>query len=474
MFSPDYEGNQIALAKDIINPIGLNFYPEDLTITDFHKIINDMLDNKQYNEVKALLSQRSMVRWQDKKLVAIDYVEFFKEEFALVANYLNKAANLCDKNEKQFAKFLKLQAKALLTANPKLDAKADIVWAKTINSKFEFTITRECYDDRITGTILENENLLKRLNDLKIPVYSKDCLGARVGLVNKKGTELLIKLQSLTKVAGELMPFKDKYSNKGKSKQLSQQTALDVDIVNLYGNEGEFRAGIVLAQNLPNNDKLSLTMGGGRKNIYHRQIRLSGSNKVAKKLLNKEQFKYYNREACHLGTICHENTHSLGPDSQTLGKYSAIIEEFKADMGIYSFLNEFIEAGVLSENDKKSMIVSELTDSFLKAKPIITQAHRVRTVMILNRLLKERAIVLDAKNTLSFNFDKVIATSKTMMSELIELQLSNSVSKAEAYIKKHFKWTKEMQTVADIKKKSSKLLNGKTTAPLSTELNKLI
>ena len=474
MFSPDYEGNQIALAKDVVNPIGLNFYPEDLKVDVFHKIINDMLDQKQYDEVKALLSQRSMVRWQDEKLVAIDYVEFFKEEFTLIAEYLNKASKLCDRSEKQFAKFLRLQAKALLIANPKLDAKADIVWAKTTKSKFEFTITRECYDDRITGTILENEKLLKRLNALNIPVYSKDCLGARVGLVNQEGTKLLAKLQGLTKVAGELMPFKDKYSNKDKSKQLSKQTALDVDIVNLYGNEGEFRAGIVLAQNLPNNDKLSLKMGGGRKNIYHRQIRLSGSNKVAKKILNKEQFKYYNREACHLGTICHENTHSLGPSSQTLGKYSSIIEEFKADMGIYSFLNEFIESGVISEKDKKEIIVSELTDSFLKAKPIITQAHRVRTVMILNRLLKEKAIVLDAKNTLLYDFDKVIATSKIMMSELIELQLSGSVVKAEDYIKKYFRWTKEMKVIADIKKKSSKLLNGKTTAPLSAELDKII
>ena len=473
MFSPDYEGNQIALAKDIDNPIGLNFYPDNLEIPTFHKIIEEMLDNKEYTAVKNILSQRTMVRWDNNRLIAIDFVDYFKEEFTAVAKYLNQAADLGGKDEKQFAKFLRLQAKAILTANPKLDAKADILWAKTVNTKFEFTITRECYDDRVTGTILENEKLLNRLKSLSIPVYSKDCLGARVGLVNKEGSKLLIKLQGLTKVAAKLMPYQDKYSNKGKDKQLSKQTAIDADIVNLYGNEGEFRAGIVLAQNLPNNDKPSLKMGGGRKNVYHRQIRLSGSNTVAKKLLTKEQFQYYKKSACHLATICHENTHSLGPDSHTLGKYSSIIEEFKADMGIYSFLNEFIESGVLTETDKKEIIISELTDSFLKAKPVLTQAHRVRTVMILNRMFKTKAIVLDSKNRLLFDYDKVIETAKLMMGELIELQLSGSVSKAEDYINKYFKWTKEMQIVADIKKKSSKLLNGKTTAPLSKELRKI-
>ena len=203
MFSPDYEGNQIALAKDITNPIGLNFYPEDLDPTNFHKIIGEMLDNKEYTEVKKILSQRTMIRWKSNKLIAIDYVDYFKEEFTAVAKYLIEAANLCDKSEKQFAKFLKLQAKALLRVNPKLDAKADILWAKITNSKFEFTITRECYDDKITGTILENKQLLNRLNQLKIPVYSKDCLGARVGLVNSEGSTLLTKLKSLTNVASK-------------------------------------------------------------------------------------------------------------------------------------------------------------------------------------------------------------------------------------------------------------------------------
>lgn len=473
MFSPDYEGEKIKLVKGLEEPVGLNFYPENLTTEEFHKIINKMLDEGKTKQVSTILSQRSMVRFEGQELVGIDYVDYFKDEFKKVADYLIQASALCDKSEKQFAKFLKLQAKALLTANPKLDAKADIVWARTTNSKFEFTITRECYDDRITTTILENQQLLERLKKLKINVYSKDCLGARVGLVNREGTELLTKLHNLNSIAEKYMPYKDKYSSNKKKGSSIPQTALDVDIVNLYGNEGEFRAGIVLAQNLPNNDKLSLKMGGGRKNVYHRQIRLSGSNKIAKKLLNPSELKYYNKEANHLGTICHENTHTLGPASYTLGKYSAIIEEFKADMGMFAFLDHFVEAKEFSETTAKEIIVSDLTDSFLKAKPNLTQAHRVRTVMILNRLLKEKAITLDNKNKLHFDFDKVISTAKIMMAELVDLQLSCSVEKAEKYINKYFKWTTEMKIVAECKKKASKLLNGKTTAPLSQELQKM-
>mgnify|MGYP000027097686 CR=1 FL=1 len=44
-----------------------------------------------------------------------------------------------------------------------------------------------------------------------------------------------------------------------------KQTMVDVDIVVLAGDVGAYRAGITLAENLPNDDKLSLTIGGGRK-----------------------------------------------------------------------------------------------------------------------------------------------------------------------------------------------------------------
>jgi len=471
MFSPDYEGNEIKLVKGIEQPIGLNFYPDDLEVSVFHKIIEKMLDEKKFAEVKNILSQRTMVRWQGEYLIGIDYVDYFKKEFSIVADYLLQASKLCDKSEKKFSKFLKLQAKALLFPNPKLDAKADVVWAKLVDSKFEFTITRESYDDKLTATIFENENLLSRLKKYNIIPLSKDCLGARVGIVNKSGTQLLFDLKDLNKISQEYMPFKEKYTTLKMSNISAKQTAVDVDLVNLYGNAGEFRAGIVLAQNLPNDDKLSLKLGGGRRNVYHRQIRLSGNNSLVKKLLSKDIAKYYSKEATHLATICHENTHSLGPQSYTLGKYSSIMEEFKADMGIYAFLKEFEKNGVFSEEQTKQIIVSELIDSFLKSKPNLSQAHRVRTVMILNRFLKEKAIVFDSKQKINIDFDKVIELSKTMLSEVVGLQLSASIIEAEKYINKYFKWTKEMQSVAQIKKTHSKYLNGKLTASLSKHLN---
>ena len=52
-----------------------------------------------------------------------------------------------------------------------------------------------------------------------------------------------------------------------------KQSMVDADLILLAGDVGAYRAGITLAENLPNDDKLSLTIEGGRRNVYHRQIR---------------------------------------------------------------------------------------------------------------------------------------------------------------------------------------------------------
>ena len=291
-----------------------------------------------------------------------------------------------------------------------------------------------------------------------------------MGIVNKSGTKFLKKLKNLSCIAEKYMPLKEKYQTTNED-SIIPQGAVDVDIITLTGEEGAYRAGIVLAQNLPNDDKLSLKLGGGRRNVYHRQIRRKTNKKLYKNLITENQYIYFNAEADHWGTICHENTHSLGPNSSSsLGKFSSILEEYKADMGMYAFLNEFVEEGVFTKTQANQIIVTNLAGSFLKAKPNLEQAHRTRSCMIVNRMMTEKAITLDKSNKLMFDFDKVINLSKQMMEEVIELQIEKNLQKAEEYIKKWFVWTENQQIVADIIKKYSKKLNGYLTEPLADYL----
>ena len=469
IFSPDTLGNQTVLVKGVERRLGQNYFPEDLSIEEFHDILNRMIDDGDIEELKKILNQRTIVRRDGNKLKAIDFVEAFPE-FKEVAEELEKAKEYSE--DKKFNKFLEFQIEALKKADPMLDAKADKAWAELERCKYEFTLTRECYQENLTKTIFDNRGLAKRLSDAGITVYAKDSLGARVGIVNKKGTKLLKKLKDLINVSAKYMPYKEEYENQSKKGSDVKQVAVDVDLVTVTGDEGAYKASFVTAQNLPNSDKLSFSIGGGNRNVYHRQVRKPNKKKNYQKLLAEEQWKFYNPEADHWAVICHENTHSLGPSSKTLGKYSSILEEYKADMGMYAFLDEFVKEGYFTEFETQQIMVTGLFRCFMKGKPTLEQAHKTRALMICYRMLKDGGIVLDSNTKLHFNFDKIKSLTKTMIAEVVRLQLDGDVKKAEEYIDKWCVWSDEVERIAEVIRSYNKTLNGYVEEKLAEEFMK--
>ena len=267
----DSMSQKIYLAKGIGELPGKGVYPEDLTKEEFHKILTKMLKEGKDNEVKKILTQRSVVERKGDELVGIDYIDKYKEDFSKMADELEKASELSTNAD--FNEYLKLQAKALRSADPMLDAHADKKWATLQDTPLEFTITRENYEDEMTGTIVENKELSKMLEERGISPIPKDFLGGRVGIVNKKGTDALMAIKQYLPTLAQNMPFNNEYEQNISTNGDAKQTMVDVDLVAVTGNVGEYRGGITLAENLPNDDKLSLQIGGGRRNVYHRQIR---------------------------------------------------------------------------------------------------------------------------------------------------------------------------------------------------------
>lgn len=480
MNAVDSEANKIFLAKDENELPGKGFYPVDLTKEEFHTILLKMLKNGEKEEVKNILNQRSMVIRDKDKLKAVDYTEYFKEEFDYIADELEAAAEVSTNED--FNKYLKLQAIALCENNPKNDAYADKKWAELQDTPLEFTISREQYADEMTGTVVENEELKKLLDENEIEPISKDSIGIRVGIVNKEGTAKLLEIKKYMPVLAQHMPYKDEYEQNIGHDDDEKQTMVDVDIVTLRGDEGTYRGGITLAQNLPNNDKPSLKIGGGRRNVYHRQIRISTSPEAKVKrqkrldaTLAKEFHKYYNQEADHWFTIGHENVHSLGPKSGTeaLGKYKNIIEENKADMGSLALLDLLVELGMYTQEEKKQIIVTYAADNFLKAKPNLSQAHRVRTVMQSKYFLENKAIWLNSDGVLEIDMEKMVPTAQKMLAEIVRVQLSKDFAQGEKYVLDNFVWTDEMEVISKKLKEIDKSLNGILKTPLADKLASL-
>ena len=476
--SLDRESNMIELIKGVSERPGKGVYPQDLEKDEFHAILIKMLKDGKVDDVAKILNQRSVVERVGNELVATDYVDKFKDDFAYMASELEKAAETSTNAD--FNEFLILQAKALRTADPMLDAYADKKWATLQDTPLEFTITRENYSDELTETVVENPELKALLDENGIIPVAKDFLGGRVGIINKKGTDAILGVKNYLPLMAQNMPFKDDYIQNISPDRESKQTMVDADLVAVTGDVGEFRAGITLAENLPNDDKLSIKeLDGGRRNVYHRQIRLITSEDAREKMkkrlaatVNPELHQYYNDEADHWFTVGHENGHSLGPKSGTegLGKYKSIIEENKADMISLAMLDVLTEAGMYTPEQRKQIIVTYAADNMMTSKPTLSQAHRVRSVMQNYYFIKEGAMEISPEGILNVDIEKMVPTARKMLEEIIQVQMKGDFSKGEKYVLDNFVWTPEMETMAQNIKKVSKTLNGKVESPLANKL----
>lgn len=437
---------------------GCNFYPTDLDSAELQKIINQMLDDGKTEEVKKILSARTMVRRDGKYLKAIDYTECFEPEFSEIANELECAAHYT--TDELFKDYLGWQAQALIQNNVEMDILADKHWAKMQDTPLEFTLSRENYDDKLTPTIFANKELCQRLEKLGINPVPKDMLGIRVGIVNKKGTDLLLKFKDEMIKLASLMPYCNEYTqNVGGNKGL-KQTMVDADIVALTGDYALCRGGITTAQNLPNNDKPALSHGGGRRNVYHRQVRQCSDKIKAQKILDglvaPELHKYYDEDADHLFVIGHENGHSLGPDSSyqtALGIYQHIIEEHKADVISAAMMPEYVKAGIISEEMLKSIYATWIIRRhFMIAFPQDREAHRVADLIEYNYLHEHGAFYFDKDKKLHIDFEKMKNVCKQLLADTIKVQLSKSPDYAKDFIDRWSDWKDMQQYIADFKK----------------------
>lgn len=448
----------IELFEGIKGYAGRNFYPHDMSVEEFHNIIHNMLKEKKFEQVQKILSNRTMVLRKNNELEAIDYTTYFATEFLEIAQELNFAKELV--SDQKFGQYLKAQALALQNNDEKLDEKADKLWAELQDTDLEFTISRENYEDEMTTTLFENKAIMELINQAGIEINSKDMLGVRVGIINKEGTNLIMKFKEKMKDLANLMPFADTYEQSIANTGEIKQTMVDADLLGLYGDYAACRGGITTAQNLPNNDKLSIKNGGGRRNVYHRQVRQASNPereaKILEMLVDKNLHQYFNLETDHLFVIGHENGHSLGPNSvyqNALGIYKHIIEEHKADVISIAFMPEYLKAGVISAQELKEIWATwVIFRLFISAEPHFSKPHRIADLIQFNYLLQNNAIYFDDNGKLYIDFIKFEATIKQLLEETIKVQLSKKPEIAKEFIEKYAVWGQESKRIAKIQK----------------------
>ena len=84
--------------------------------------------------------------------------------------------------------------------------------------------------------------------------------------------------------------------------------------------------------------------------------------------------------------------------------------------------------------------------------------------------IKEGALSVSDDGIIDINIDKMIPAARKMLTEIIEVQLSQSFARGEKYVNDYFVWSDEIEKVSEKLKATDKSLNGMILTPLADYL----
>ena len=456
----DSRQSEVKLSKNHSFPRGMGVYPEDLTQEKFHEILNKMLDDNKIDDVKNILNQRSIVEWdKDKKyLTAKDYVEYFKENFTEIAYLLLNASEVS--TDSNFKEYLEKQANACKTANPELDVLADKKWATLQDTNLELTLVREPYNDTLTESVIKNEALKERIKSKNIEVTQKDLLGFRVGIVNREATNKILKLKENIPNLAKLMPRYDDYKNTSNDEEVYKNYSMvDVDLIKLTGIIGAYRGNITCASLLPTDNKKSVIEGGGKRLVYHRQMKSlkykeEKQKQKAAELLDETQKDLYDEEAFYWFQMGVDIAKQFGPkkNNSSLGDLKEILEYNKAYLASFVFIDYLNEQDFFESEDLvKRIKISSVIHTFLKEEPKPGSPESVNKVIINNILLKDNVYnVTDGK--IHIYEDNIRDVANKTLTKVIDILLNNNKTQAQEFNDTYNLWTKELNDTCQILK----------------------
>ncbi len=304
-------------------PATANFYPHDLTKTDFEQFIA-----AHPADATAFKSEYTVIeRGPGGQLVAVPYHQHFAEPVQAAVRSIRAAAALAE--DPGFKRYLELRAAALESDNYQA---SDFAWLDMKDNTVDFVVGPiETYEDRLFGYKAAHEAYVL----VKDKVWSK-------------------RLERYAAFLPELqrgLPVPDAY------KKETPGSASDLNAYDAIYYAGDCNAGAkTIAINLPNDEQVQLKKGTRRLQLKN-AMRAKFDKilvPIADQLIATDQRKHITFEAFFGDTMFHEVAHGLGIKSTINGKgtvrdalkeQAGALEEGKADiLGLY-MVTQLIKRG---------------------------------------------------------------------------------------------------------------------------------
>ena len=411
---------------------GEEFYPRGMTAEQFDAYVAKLPKKQQ----ERLMSPYTVIREDGKGgYKAVPFHLKYKKYITPIVKLLRECSKLTD--NKSFAKFLSLKAKALETDNY---FDADVAWIDMEGSKFDIVFgPYETYADEVKGVKAKYE--------------------ASIEVVDQEESKKLEVYKSYLKDMEENLPIPPEY--KSEVKGLTAKFVIVRDII----RKGEALAGYqAVATNLPNDPVVHEKKGTKKtfwKNMFEARFNTI-IKPVSMKLIDPSQQEYLSDQGFFLDVLMHEICHAVGPRTVKVGPNKGMaanasigpnyspLEENKADMAGLHSLAMLIDKGVIDKSMEKKVYVSFLGSLFRSIRFGLNEAHGKAAAIELNYLRKNGGILYDEqKKTWSVDFATMREGVKKITADLLILEGNGDGKKVQEFFDTWTYMTPELQSSLD-------------------------
>ncbi|HEV8524545.1 MAG TPA: Zn-dependent hydrolase [Terriglobales bacterium] len=419
--------NRPFVGKEPISP-GRGLYPTDLTREEVERYVKEHPEKKE-----EIYSPYTVVRRRGNDLEGLAYRIAYRTFLEPAAKALREAAALSD--DKEFAKFLRMRADALLTDDY---YESDLAWMDLKNPKFDVIFgPYETYLDELLGVktqysaavLIRNEQESK-----KLALYEKYVPDIQEGLPLSK----------------EDLPSK-------------RGLATPMQVMDAPFRAGDLRHGYqAVANNLPNDPRIHEKKGS--KKTFFKNFMDARVNYVilplARRIMRPDQAAKASADGYLTVVIMHEIAHGLGPAfarrdgkqvdiREAIGPIYSALEEAKATIVGMFGLKWMVDRGILPKERLEEYYASEVAGIFRTVRFGLGEAHGRAEMMEFNYLTEQKVITREPSGRYAIDYARMPQALASLAKELLEIEATGDRARAEAWFKKYETMPAELKAGLD-------------------------
>lgn len=371
-------------------------------------------------------ARRSVPR-STEKFYAIPYSVAYADELMKAYDLMNEAADSVEKDDHEFAGYLRNRARDLLSDDYE---SGDAAWVtghfKNLNALIG---SYETYDDELYGVK---------------SFFAVSLLSTR----NKETTALREAMRGLQSLEDSL-PYDH-------HKRVRED--IPVGVYDVVADFGQARGGNT-ATILPNESYLARRYGRTillRANIMREPSIFESTSKSLEAAVGVEQAKDLTNEGNFYRTLWHEVGHYLGVDrtkdnrdlDDALQEDSSALEEMKADLVSLFVAEALRKQGYYNDAQLKSVYAGGILRVLQNNKPRRDQPYNTMQLMQWNFFLENGLLTFDpSSHTLHIHYDKYHNVVGKLLAKVLEVQYAGDKAAADRFIDQYTIWDENLHGV---------------------------